>query len=73
LVDPDLLAQLAANMCEAALAVEALGFEAAVSEHLDDLGVFLAFLLEDEFALLVVVLVLAAAPILAALWLLLVC
>ena len=58
LVDPDLLPQLAADMGETAGAVEALGFQTTVSEHLDDLGVFLAFLFEDEFALFVVVLVL---------------
>ena len=58
LVDPDLLPQLAADMGETAGAVEALGFQTTVSEHLDDLGVFLAFFFEDEFALFVVVLVL---------------
>jgi hypothetical protein len=45
-------------MGETAGAVEALGLQTTVSEHLDDLGVFLAFLFEDEFALFVVVLVL---------------
>jgi hypothetical protein len=54
-------------MCEAARAVEALSFETAVAEHLDYLGVFLAFLFEDEFALLVVVFVLASASVLTAL------
>jgi hypothetical protein len=67
LVDPDLLPQLAADMCEAARAVEALGLETAVSEHLDDLGVFLALLLEDELPLLVVVLVLTPTPVLTTL------
>ena len=45
-------------MGKAAGTVKALSFQATVSEHLDDLGVFLAFLLEDKFALLIVVLVL---------------
>jgi hypothetical protein len=67
LVDPDLLPQLAADMCEAARAVEALGLETAVAEHLDDLGILLALLLEDELALLVVVLVLTPAPVLTTL------
>ena len=40
LVDPDFLAELAADVREAAGAVEAEGFEAAVAEHLEDLGVF---------------------------------
>ncbi len=48
-------------------AVEALGLQTAVAEHLDDLGVFLAFLLEDELALLVVILVLTPTSILATL------
>lgn len=52
LVDPDLLPHLAADVGKALLAVEALGLEAAVAEHLDDLGVLLALLLEDELALL---------------------
>jgi hypothetical protein len=67
LVDPDLLPKLAANMCKTARAIEALGFQASVSEHLDDLGVFLALLLEDELALLVVVLVLTPTPVLTTL------
>jgi hypothetical protein len=54
-------------MGETARAVEALCLQTAVAEHLDDLGIFLALLLEDEFALLVVVLVLTTASILAAL------
>jgi hypothetical protein len=67
LVDPDLLPQLAADMGETARAVEALGFKTSVSEHLDDLSVFLALLLEDELALLVVVLVLTPTPVLTTL------
>ena len=67
LVDPDLLPQLAADVGKAAGAVEALRLQAAVAQHLDDLRVLLALLLEDELALLVVVLVLATAPVLAAL------
>lgn len=39
----------------------------AVTQHFDDLCVFLAVVLEDEFTLLVVVLVLASTPVLAAL------
>ena len=40
LVDPDFLPELAADMGEALGAVEAEGFETAVSEHLEDLRVF---------------------------------
>jgi hypothetical protein len=48
--------------------VKALGLETSVSEHLDYLGILLAFLLEDELALLVVVLVLSSSPVFTALW-----
>lgn len=67
LVDPDLLPQLAADMGKAARAVEALCLQTAVSKHLDHLGVFLALLLEDELALLVVVLVLTPTSVLTTL------
>lgn len=67
LVDPDLLAQLSADRGEALLAVEAGGVEAAVSEHLDDLGVLLAILLEGELTLVVLVLVLSATTVLSSL------
>lgn len=67
LVNPDLLPQLATNMRQTTCAVEALSLQTSVSEHLDDLGVFLALLLEDEFALLVVVLVLTPTPVLTTL------
>jgi len=63
LVDPDLLAELAADVCEALFAVEAESFETAVAEHFDDLRVFLAFLFEGQFALLVVILVLSTTSI----------
>jgi hypothetical protein len=67
LVDPHLLPQLAADMGEAAGAVEALGFQAAVTQHLDYLSVFLTLLFEDEFALFVVVLVLTPTSVLTTL------
>jgi hypothetical protein len=68
LVDPDLLPQLAADMGETASAVEALGFQTAVSEHLDYLGIFLTFLFEDEFTLFVVVLVLTPTSVFTSLF-----
>ena len=40
LVDPHLLAELAADVGEALFAVETEGFETAVAEHFEDLGVF---------------------------------
>jgi hypothetical protein len=52
---------------EAAGAVETLRFQAAVAQHLDDLRVLLALLLEGELALLVIVLVLAPTSVLASL------
>jgi hypothetical protein len=54
-------------MREATCAVEALCLETPVAEHLDDLGVLLALLLEDKLALLVVVLVLSTSPVLTTL------
>lgn len=60
-------------MREAARAVKALCLETSVSKHLDDLGIFLALLFEDEFALLVVVLVLTPTSVLATLLYLLAC
>ena len=39
LVDPDFLPELAADVCEALLAVEAEGFQTAVAEHFYDLRV----------------------------------
>jgi hypothetical protein len=63
LVDPDFLSELPTDMGEALLAVEAERFEAAVAEHLEDLGIFLAFFFEGQLALLVVVFVLATTPV----------
>ena len=40
LVDPDLLAELASDVCEPFRAVEAEGLEASVSKHFQDLGIF---------------------------------
>lgn len=54
-------------MRESASAVEALGLESTVPEHLNDLRVLLALLLEHELALLVVVLVLTPTSILTTL------
>ena len=54
-------------MCQSLLAVETKRLETAVTQHLEHLGVFLAFFFEDQFALFVVVLVLAAAPVFASL------
>jgi hypothetical protein len=54
LVDPDLLAHLAADDPEALLAVEAEAGDPAVAEHLRHLRVLLAVLLERELALLAI-------------------
>lgn len=68
LVDPDLLPELATNVCQTLLTVEAKSLQTAVTQHLHDLRILLAFLLEDEFALLVVVLVLTTSAVLTALY-----
>ena len=68
LVDPDLLAELATNVSETLLAIEAESLETTVAQHLHDLCVLLAFFLEDKLTLLVVVLVLSTAAVLTALY-----
>merc|ERR1719351_378898 len=67
LVDPHLLPELAADVAEPLDAVEAHGLEAAVAQHLGDLGVLLAILPEHQLSLEALVLVLAAPAILASL------
>merc|ERR1719331_3664034 len=68
---PDLLSHFAPNMPKASNAVEAVALAAAVAEHAHDLRVLLAGLLEFELAFGLLVLVLAAPPVLAALALIL--
>lgn len=68
LVDPDLLAKLATNVGQTLLAIEAESLQTAVTEHLHDLSVLLALLLEDKLTLLIVVLVLSATTVLTALY-----
>jgi hypothetical protein len=53
---------------QALLAIKTLSLEASVAQHFHDLGVFLAILLEYEFALLVVVFVLSTTPVLTTLF-----
>jgi len=59
------------NVGQVSLPIEALGFQATVSKHLDDLGVFLALLLKRQLSLLVVILVLPPSTVLATLSLIL--
>mmetsp|Transcript_16092 Transcript_16092/g.41353 ORF Transcript_16092/g.41353 Transcript_16092/m.41353 type:complete len:231 (+) Transcript_16092:141-833(+) len=66
-VDPHLLAQLPADVAETLDAVEAHRVAAPVAEHFRDLRVFLAFLLENEFALIVLVVVLSSPSVLPSL------
>ena len=54
-------------MRQTLLTVEALSFKTAVSQHLDDLSVLLSVLTENQFALVVVVLILSTPPVLATL------
>ena len=68
---PHLLSHFAPNMTQASNAVEAVALAAPVAEHADDLRVLLARLLEFELAFGLLVLVLAAPPVLAALALIL--
>jgi len=67
LVDPDLLAHFASYVSYPLLAIETLGFNTAVSQHLRDLGVLLAVFPEHQLSLVVVVLVLSSSAILASL------
>lgn len=67
LVDPDLLAELATNVGQTLLAIEAKSLKATVTQHLHNLSILLALLLEDELTLLIVVLVLTTATVLTAL------
>jgi hypothetical protein len=53
---------------ETLAAVEAEGFQPSVAQHLDDLGVFLAVLLERQLSALVIVLLGTSSAILAALF-----
>ena len=63
LVDPDLLAELATDVGEATLTVEAERLETPVPKHLDNLSVLLSLLLEGQLALLIVVFVLSATTV----------
>ena len=54
-------------MAETLDTVEAHGLEAAVAQHLGDLGVLLAVLLEDQLTLQALVLVLSPPPVLTSL------
>ena len=58
-------------MTEPLDAVEAHGLQAAIAQHLGDLGVLLAVLLEDQLTLEALILVLSPPPVLASLSLIL--
>jgi hypothetical protein len=62
-----LLAHLAADVCQALLAVKAHRLKAPVTEHLGNLGILLAIFAEDKLSLVVVVLVLSSPPVLSSL------
>lgn len=49
--DPDLLAHLSTNMSEAGDSIKAEAFTTAVSQHFNNLGILLSFLLEFKLAL----------------------
>merc|ERR1719201_1703233 len=69
--DPHLLSHLSSDVTKPRHAVEAVALAAPVAEHADDLRVLLAGLLEFELAFGLLVLILAAPPVLAALALIL--
>merc|ERR1719201_2149812 len=69
--DPYLLSHLSSDVTKTRHAVEAVALAAPVAEHAHDLRVLLARLLEFELAFGLLVLVLAAPPVLAALALIL--
>jgi siroheme synthase (precorrin-2 oxidase/ferrochelatase) len=54
-------------MRQSLLAIEAHRLNASVSEHLDDLRIFLAVFTKDELTLVVLVLVLSSSPVLSTL------
>jgi hypothetical protein len=54
-------------VCKTLAAIEAHSLEAAVSKHLDHLGIFLAVLLEGKLTTLVVVLLGTPSPVLSSL------
>ena len=54
-------------VCETLAAVKAQGFETTVAQHLDNLGVLLAVLLEGQLTTLIVVLLCSSSAVLAAL------
>jgi hypothetical protein len=62
-----LLPHLPSDMRQSLLTVEAECFETTVPKHFGYLGVFLAIFTEDEFTLVVVVLVLSSSPVFATL------
>jgi hypothetical protein len=64
---PHLLPHLATNMTEALNAIDTLRFEAAVTQHSNDLGVLLPILLVNKLTLLLLILVLSSLPVLASL------
>jgi hypothetical protein len=51
------------NVGQSFFAVKTEGFESTVTQHLQDLRVFLTFFFEGEFALLVVVFIFSSTPI----------
>jgi len=63
-----LLPHLPSNMGQSFFSIEALGFQSAVSQHLCHLRILLSILSEDEFSLVIVVLVLSTSPILSSLY-----
>ena len=67
LVDPHLLSELSSDVSQSLDTIEALGLKTAVSEHLDDLSVLLALLLEDKLSLATLRLVLSSSSVLSAL------
>ena len=62
-----LLPEFAPDVALSLNTVEAVGLQAAVPQHLDDLGVLLPVLLEDELSLVALVLVLTPPSILPSL------
>ena len=54
-------------MCQSLLAVEALSLKTAIAQHLRHLRILLPVLTEDQFALVIVVLVLSTSPVLSTL------
>ena len=62
-MDHYLLPQFASDVAQSFAAIKAHCLQSAVAQHLDNLGILLAVLFEDEFSLLCFVFILTPSPV----------